>query len=369
MKAIIQNTHSKSRRIKFKIPYEASDWRNEIKSIGGIFYHRQQRLWSLPNTKVNLERLKIIFDSNYDIITPQKGKLDISFEMSPKLSEQIEQMESKMILSGKSENTQKVYRLNILHFLKFFEEKDLRIIKKQEIEAYLSKLIKTNSISTSKQNQLINAIKYYMEHVLGMPRTKYDITRPSRPKSLPGVLSIKDTIAVINAPNNLKHRAILNIIYSGGLRIGEVIKLRLEDIKSADQQIFIKGGKGNKDRYTVLSEHALILLRRDYRKYKPSYWLFEGQTGGQYTTSSIQKIFRSAVREAGVCAWATPHMLRHSFATHLLQEGVNLRYIQVLLGHSSPETTQIYTHVAIMNNTIVRSPLDRIMEKGGGLEM
>ncbi len=282
--------------------------------------------------------------------------------MSTKISDQWYQMERKMILSGKSSSTQKIYRSCILHFLSTFEKEDLTLIKKPEIEDYLFKKIKQNGISSSKQNQIINAIKYYLENVLELPRTKYNITRPTKAKTLPGVLSIKGTIAVINAPSNIKHRAILNIIYSAGLRIGEVPKLRLENIKSEDKQIFVKGAKGKKDRYTVLSDHVLVLLRTYYRAYKPLYWLFEGQSGGQYTTSSIQKIFRRSVTKSGICSWATPHMLRHSFATHLLQEGVNLRYIQVLLGYSSPETTQIYTHVATINNRIVKSPLDRILE-------
>ncbi len=364
MIAKIFNTESKSRRIKIKIPYQARSWREELKKIQSVFYHKPQQLWSIPNTKENLEALKLIFGSEYKITTQNNNnKVTATFAMTPKISNQLEQMESKMILSGKSVNTQKVYRSNILHFLNTFKNKDLNTISKEEIEAYMFCLIKEKNISPSKQNSIINAIKFYLEKVLGLPRTKYSITRPKKAKTLPGILSIKDTLAVINAPSNLKHRAILYTIYSAGLRIGEIPKLRLEDIKSKDKQIFVKGAKGNKDRYTLLSDQTLDILRAYYKDYKPSYWLFEGQTGGQYTTSSIQKIFRKAVEKSGICAWATPHMLRHSFATHLLQGGVNLRYIQVLLGHSSPETTQIYTHVAEINNDLVRSPLDRIMDK------
>ena len=363
MIAIILNTNNKSHRIKIKIPFNALKWRAEIKKVHGIFYHKPQRLWSVPNTFENFETLKSIFKNDYKIVEENKQNLYVSFTMTPKISDQLAEMESKMVLSGKSINTQKVYRANILHFLKTFENRSLSELNKKDIERYLFELIKNNNISPAKQNQIINAIKYYLEKVLELPRTKYNITRPKKSKSLPGVLSMKDTLAVINAPSNLKHKAILNMIYSAGLRIGEVPKIRLEDVKSSDKQIFIKGAKGKKDRYTVLSEHVLQLLRNYYRKYRPSYWLFEGQTGGQYTTSSIQKIFRKAVKDAGICSWATPHMLRHSFATHLLQDGVNLRHIQVLLGHSSPETTQIYTHVATINNDLIKSPLDRIMDR------
>jgi site-specific recombinase XerD len=137
----------------------------------------------------------------------------------------------------------------------------------------------------------------------------------------------------------------------------------LEDISSDKKQIFIKAAKGKKDRVTILSVETLKILRMYYKKEYPSYWLFEGAEGGQYSTSSINKVFRQAVDQAKVCAWATPHTLRHSFATHLLQANVNLRYIQQLLGHSSPETTQIYTHIINVNNDIVQSPLDRLVEK------
>jgi site-specific recombinase XerD len=196
-----------------------------------------------------------------------------------------------------------------------------------------------------------------------LPRTKYQLTRPKKQKTLPDTLSEMEVYRLINAPSNLKHRAILTVIYSAGLRIGEVSRLRLADIRSTEKQIFIKCAKGKKDRVTLLSDATLALLRQYYREYKPSYWLFEGADGGQYSRSSINKIFRAAAIDSKVCQWVTPHTLRHSFATHLLQSNVNLRFIQQALGHASPETTQIYTHVVDLNNDVVMSPLDRLIIK------
>jgi len=224
-------------------------------------------------------------------------------------------------------------------------------------------LITKYHISESKQNLAINAIKFYYEQVLGQDRTIYDIQRPKRGKTLPGVLSMEDVYRLINAPKNIKHRAILHTIYSAGLRISEVINLRIKDIYSDAGYIFIKGAKGKKDRHTVLSDSVLKLLREYYVVAKPAYWLFEGQNGGKYSAKSIQNIFRRAQQETGVSPWSTPHTLRHSFATHMLENGENLRTIQALLGHGSSKTTEIYTHILQVSNKKTRSPLDILEEK------
>ena len=268
-----------------------------------------------------------------------------------------------MMLAGLSQYTIKAYRSELVRYLDKYKDRDMLTVTKSEIEAYVYELIKTYKISHSKQNAIINAIKYYHEKVLGQARTMYDITRPKPSKTLPNVLTEEDVLKLINTPTNIKHRTILYLLYSSGLRIGEIPRLRLEDIKSAEKQIFIKGAKGRKDRYTVLSTETLLLLREYYLKYKPSYWLFEGADGSQYSTSSIGKIFRKAAKVSQTYEWATPHTLRHSFATHLLQANVNLRYIQAILGHESPETTQIYTHVIKINNDIVTSPLDNMLKQ------
>lgn len=152
-------------------------------------------------------------------------------------------------------------------------------------------------------------------------------------------------------------------IYSAGLRVGEVVRLRICDVRSDDGFLFIKDSKGKKDRHTVLSPILLEILREYYRKYKPAYWLFEGQDGGQYSTKSIQEVFRKAAKDSNANPWSTPHTLRHSFATHLMQHGVNIRYIQTALGHSSSKTTEIHTCVLNITNKTLKSPLDMLMEK------
>ena len=209
---------------------------------------------------------------------------------------------------------------------------------------FLLQSIENRHWSESAQNQAVNAVKFYFEKVLGQERTFYEL-RPKRSKKLPGVFSEEEIVALFRVIENLKHRTILMLIYSSGLRIGESIKLRKADINLERMSIFIKAGKGKKDRYSILSDKIILLLKQYLEFYKPDYWLFEGQDGGQYSTRSIQKIFRRAVAKSGVNPYSTVHTLRHSFATHLLERGMDLRYIQSLLGHSSSETTEIYTHI------------------------
>ena len=167
---------------------------------------------------------------------------------------------------------------------------------------------------------------------------------------------------IINAPVNIKHKAILYTIYSAGLRVSELVNLRITDVLSSEGSIFVKDSKGKKDRKTVLSLILLEVLRAYYKEYKPSYWLFEGQDGEKYSARSVQEIFRKAVKDTNTNPWATVHTLRHSFATHLIQNGVNMRYVQEMLGHSNSKTTEIYTHVIAVNNKTMKSPLDFLFQ-------
>ncbi len=369
MEAIIYQHRKTAGRIKFHIPYQAFGWREGIKALPSSMYHKQQKLWSIINDDKILQKLKQILGKNYRISTPDKGK---TYKERPLTEQEIihlAEFEKKLILKGYSKHTYSSYRIEFIKFMVFHKDKNIPELTKSELEDYVYKLLTVYKISETKQNIVINALKFYYEHVLGKERTFYKIQRPKRSKTLPNVLSEKDIIKLLNAPKNLKHKSILYILYSGGLRISEIANLRVEDIHSNDNYIFIKGAKGKKDRVTLLSHNLLILLRQYYREYKPAYWLIEGADGGQYSRSSIEKVFRKAVKESGVSPWATPHTLRHTFATHLLQRGVNLRYIQSLLGHSSSKTTEIYTHVIQINNKIVLSPIDSIIAENANFKV
>ncbi|MDD3051023.1 MAG: tyrosine-type recombinase/integrase [Candidatus Cloacimonetes bacterium] len=212
-----------------------------------------------------------------------------------------------------------------------------------------------------EQSQLKSyGVKFYYEKVLERPVEKYFVPRPRKEKKLPEVLSEEEVTKILKQISNLKHQCIIYLIYSAGLRLSEVVHLKIEDIHSDRKQIFIRSAKGNKDRYGILSETVLQLLRNYYKEYKPQLWLFEGQKREQYSRRSIQKIFKEALLLSGVKKNASIHTLRHSFATHLLEHGTDLRYIQELLGHKSSKTTEIYTHITASARGKIRSPLDNL---------
>lgn len=220
-------------------------------------------------------------------------------------------------------------------------------------------------MSASYQNQAINAIKFYFEKVRGGQRKFYNIDRPQREKILPQVCSEEEIVSIFKATENLKHRTILMTIYSAGLRISELINLKIAHIDSHRMQIRVVQSKGKKDRYTLLSHKNLKLLREYMRAYKPHEYLFEGQASTRqlpipYTSRSIQAFLKESVRKAGITKNVTAHTLRHSFATHLLDHGTDLRYIQSLLGHESSKTTEIYTHITTKGFDQIVSPLDQL---------
>jgi integrase/recombinase XerD len=244
-------------------------------------------------------------------------------------------------------------------FMEFFQNKNLNDINEHDIKRYMHVIVKQGK-SHSHQNQVINAIKFYYEHVLDMPQRFYEIERPRKEQKLPSVLSEKEILQVISATTNLKHKTILVTIYSCGLRLSELLNLKLTDIHSDRHLLLIRGGKGNKDRHTLLSETTLALLRKYYLKYKPTEYVFEGQNGGRYSCKSVQNIVKHSLRLANIKRPASTHTLRHSFATHLLENGTDLRYIQSLLGHSSPKTTEIYAHVSTKGLQDVVSPIEKL---------
>ncbi len=227
-----------------------------------------------------------------------------------------------------------------------------------DISAYILQCAENDYRSASFQKAAINAIKYYYEKVLHRKINKNAATWPKIEHKLPVIFSMEEVTLLLKNVDNLKHRCILYIIYSGGLRRQEVVKLKVADLDFDRKQIRVQQAKGKKDRYTILSDKTATLLKQYLEQYQPSNWLFPGQNGGRYSTNSIQQFFHKVINKLDIKKEVTLHSLRHSFATHLLEMGVNLRYIQELLGHSSPKTTQIYTHVTRQSLNNIKSPLD-----------
>ena len=211
--------------------------------------------------------------------------------------------------------------------------------------------------SISYQNQAINAIKQFLQyHNISLEFG--DLERPRKEKKLPVILSMEEVRRLIQCAYNIRHKALLSLIYSAGFRVGEAMRLRISDVDSERMLIHIKGAKGRKDRYTLLSKRALEILREHMRIYTPKIYIFEASGGKPYSVRSAQNVLQIAAKRAGIEKKITPHSLRHSFATHLLENGTDIRYIQNLLGHSSPKTTMIYTHVSDIAVQKIRNPFD-----------
>lgn len=269
--------------------------------------------------------------------TKNKGKPQVPKEFLDKLE-----------LKRYAMNTARTYISCFEIFMIEFPDQDLVTITEQDIQRYLNKLCQ-KGVSTSKLNQIINSIKFYYETVMQMPNRFYSIDRPFKEERLPKVISQQEVAKIINATNNIKHRCILSLLYSAGLRRQELIDLKISDIDSKRMLIIITQGKGRKDRVTVLSEKVLVDLRVYFKEYQPRFYLFEGKPGSKYGVTSIRKILIRACEKSRMTKNVTPHMLRHSFATHLLEAGTDLRYIQNLLGHNSSKTTEIYTRVSLQH--------------------
>lgn len=257
-----------------------------------------------------------------------------------------------------SDQTIKTYKSVMEEFINHYPSIEIDKIDEPKIIAFCQYLVIDRKVSASYQNQAINAIKFYYERVLGGQRKLYFLERPDKEKALPTVLNTEEVVRILKTTGNLKHKTILTVIYSAGLRISELINLKIKDIDSERGQIRVEQSKGKKDRYTLLSHKTLELLRAYFKAYKPEVYLFEGQEGGQYTARSVQIFFKEICQKAGIKKKVSVHTLRHSFATHLLENGTDLRYIQALLGHESSKTTEIYTHVTTKGFEQIKSPLD-----------
>ena len=257
-----------------------------------------------------------------------------------------------------SNNTISIYCNYFRDFCNYFSKYDLKTLTTETINKYILNLIESKQISVSQQNQRINAIKFYYEKVLNREKQYYALHRPKKEFKLPKVLSKNEVKKIFDVTHNLKHKCILMLIYSAGLRRSELLNLTILDIDSERMLIHINSAKGKKDRVSILSQNLLRLLRRYYEKFKPKKYLFEGQPGEKYSASSVANILRKAANKAGIRKTVTPHMLRHSFATHLLEQGTDLRYIQELLGHNSSRTTEIYTHVSNKAINKINNPID-----------
>lgn len=272
----------------------------------------------------------------------------------------INRYRQKLEIENYSPQTIKSY-LSALHlFLDFIIKRKVTEITDEDITAYLHFCKTEKNYAYSSMKLAVASIQFLYKKVLEQPVPKALEINIRKPQTLPTVLSKSEISRILAATTNLKHKTLLLLIYSAGLRLGEVLNLTPEDINAESMRIHIRSGKGKKDRYVMLSKNTLKLLRQYYLKYHPKELIFEGVKGGKYNARSVQNVLKTALQKANIKKQATVHTLRHSFATHLLDAGNDIRYIQTLLGHKRLETTQIYTHVSSHSIHSIKSPADSI---------
>ena len=333
---------AKNGKVIIRIPYNQGLIR-KIKTISGRRWNPEEKYWEVPYSDSLISKLQNLFGENLIV--------DPDFYLIP--------LQEELSIRRYSRRTIKSYMRYNRHFLLFTGKKP-KEVGNEDIKKYLYYVVEQKKVATSTLNIIINALKFYYGEVLGKDFI-YKVKRPKKDKKLPVVLSRNKVKKILEVTANIKHKAILMLIYSGGLRVGEVVKLRPEDIDENRKLIHIRASKGRKDRYTLLSNVALQSLREYLKKEKPKRWLFPSWNNEKHiTTRTVQKIFHKACQKAGIKKEVTVHSLRHSFATHLLESGIDLRYIQELLGHKSSKTTEIYTHVSTKNLSAIKSPLDNL---------
>ena len=272
----------------------------------------------------------------------------------------------QLALKAYSPSTVRTYRNELMQLLQLLKTKPVTGLTPDDLRRYMVYVMK-EGLSENGAHSRLNALKFYFEQVLGREKFFWEIPRPKKPITLPNVLGEKEITRLFNALSNLKHKAILFTAYSAGLRVSEVVGLRIKDIDSDRMQIKIESAKGKKDRYVGLSPVLLDMLRSYYKKTRPApkTYLFEGEAGGEkYSSRSAQKVFQRAKEKAGIKKDVSFHSLRHSFATHLLEKGIDIRYIKDILGHFSILTTERYVHVSKKSLINIISPLDDLWQKG-----
>lgn len=360
----IQVSKGKPGELELVFTYN-KDYIAKVKSIKGRRWDEKNKKWLIPDCKESIELLvklftkgEVVFDKNisYTGKTVQNKEADPGAQL-------LKSMQEGLKLRGYSPKTIKSYTSHARLFLEY-SSKNAEQLVKEDVNNYLLYLLDEKGSSHTFVSQAISAIKFLFGQVLLKDDVIVSIVRPKKEKRLPEVLSYKEVLNILDSVTNLKHKAILFLTYSSGLRVGEVVRLRINDVDSDRMLIHVVQGKGRKDRYTVLSEVALKVLREYAREYKPAVWLFQGDKPGSHISErTVQRIFENAKEKAGINKTVSVHSMRHSFATHLLEGGIDLRYIQELLGHQSSKTTEIYTHVTQKSIKSIASPLDKIMGK------
>ncbi|MCE7057986.1 site-specific integrase [Algoriphagus sp. AGSA1] len=336
-----------------------------IKTLPMATWNSQQRAWLFPYSEGILQELLRLFKgkawidyTGYTSIIAEQLPANLP-ELAPDLYQEIRKFTAWMQHTRYAESTVKTYSQNLSLFFRFLHNKPPEQIQTEDLENFHQNYILRRKYSVSFQSQVINAVKLYFSNKQKRKLEPIEIERPKKPKQLPHVLSKEEVKDILQAHKNVKHRTMLSLIYACGLRRSELLNLKLEDVDSKRGMLRINKGKGAKDRMVPISDKIIEMLRAYYLIEKPESYLFEGsKKNTAYSEASLQKVLKTALSKARVKKPVTLHWLRHSYATHLLESGTDLRFIQELLGHSSSKTTEIYTHVSQKSLQKVKSPFD-----------
>jgi integrase/recombinase XerD len=363
-------------RLGVAVPYNESTNRR-LEALPGSQWESDRQCWSFPRSREVLEHVLAVFRTDWKCldrdVAEAFGFTKPAEVRPPQVSVSPSQaratlrvFEEELRIRNYSPKTIKSYLGCLRLCEKFFKPRQLRDLSNEDLRRYFLHQI-NQKLSAGTVNQTINALRFLYGEIYKRPIVLGDIQRPLKGRRLPVVLSLDEVKSIFDSLGNIKHRVMLMLTYSAGLRVGEVVHLKPEDIDSKRKLIHIHEGKGKKDRYTILSDAVLEGLRVYWKVYRPKKWLFEGQKEGEpYSIRSAQRVFECAAEKAGIGKEVSIHSLRHSFATHLLEQGTDIRFIQELLGHASVKTTEIYTHVSRRHISSIRSPIEQIIHPRRG---
>lgn len=353
-----------------------------LKQISGACWNPERKQWSVPESpdtrKILAEivamppspppKMLAVKPKVNDALPPKKPyKRYIPGKDKPLTTNPphpfIKQVDDELVLRGMAYGTRKSYGQHLRNYFDWLKQKQFapEQVTREQIRAYLVELASSGRVSAAYCRGARAAIIFLYETTLKQRDKASDLPRMKRPSQLPVVLSQEEVARLFKVTYNLKHKALLMTAYSAGLRVGEVVRLKVSEIDSKRMQVRVTAGKGAKDRYTLLSEITLTILREYFRAFKPKGWLFPGEERADHLTErSAERVFKDSLKKAGIIKPATFHTLRHSFATHLLEDGVDMRYIQELLGHGNIRTTERYTHVSESALGRIKSPMDKL---------
>ncbi len=398
-------THKNEARIKLEFPFD-KELISRIKKIPDARWSATMKAWHIPDDKKSFDIFRSIFP---EIVVPSEIPADVLLKtentmaasekrnalsphafptqkaslpglkaslpeheeelrsfpelpvLSPEMHAKTEEFRRWMDHKRYSPQTIKTYVESLKIFLKFIQPPSVRDIKNDDVVLFVTGYILPRKLSFSYQNQVVNALKLFYREIVKCNLNIHELERPRPQKKLPNVLSIEEVTLILQSSDNFKHKTMLSLIYSCGLRRSEALNLKPQDIDTKRNILTIRNAKGYKDRVVPISDKMIMMINEYMRRSRPREWLFEGYIPGRrYSETSLQEVFRAALKKSGIIKSASLHWLRHSYATHLLENGTDLRYIQELLGHKSSKTTEIYTHVSNKELRKIRTPFENM---------